>query len=58
MATVQTPNETQHQEDAANQRNRKRWLGGLAVVVILLGLGVWAWHELYVAGMRAPTMPM
>jgi len=47
MATVQTPNETQHQEDAANQRNRKRWLGGLAVVVILLGLGVWAWHELY-----------
>ncbi len=47
MATVQIPNETQHQEDAANQRNRKRWLGGLAVVVILLGLGVWAWHELY-----------
>ncbi|MFI8336463.1 efflux RND transporter periplasmic adaptor subunit [Pseudomonas taetrolens] len=47
MATVRTPNETQHQEDAANQRNRKRWLGGLAVVVILLGLGVWAWHELY-----------
>ncbi|KMM86255.1 membrane fusion protein, multidrug efflux system [Pseudomonas taetrolens] len=47
MATVQTPNETQHQEDAANQRNRKRWLGGLAVLVILLGLGVWAWHELY-----------
>ena len=47
MATVQTPNETQQPQDAANQRKRKLWLSGLAILVILLGLAVWAWHELY-----------
>ena len=47
MATVQTPNETQQPQDAANQRKRKLWLSGLAILVILLGLAVWAWHEPY-----------
>lgn len=47
MATVQTPNQTQQHQDAASQRKRKLWLGGLAVLVILVGLGVWGWHELY-----------
>ena len=47
MATVQTPNETQHNQDAGNQRKRKLWLSGLAILVILVGLGVWGWHELY-----------
>ena len=47
MATVQTPNETQQNQDAGNQRKRKLWLGGLAILVILVALGVWAWHELY-----------
>ena len=47
MATVQTPNETQQNQDAGNQRKRKLWLSGLAILVILVGLGVWGWHELY-----------
>lgn len=47
MATVQTPNEAQHNQDAGNQRKRKLWLSGLAILVILIGLGVWGWHELY-----------
>jgi len=47
MATVQTPNEAQHNQDAGNQRKRKLWLSGLAILVILVGLGVWGWHELY-----------
>ena len=46
MATVQTPNETQQPQDAASQRKRKLWLSGLAILVILLGLGVWAWEEI------------
>ena len=47
MATVQTPNETQHTEDAGNTRKRKLWLGALALLVVLAVVGVWAWHELY-----------
>ena len=47
MASVQTPNETQHNEDAGNSRKRKRWLGALALLVVLGILGVWVWHELY-----------
>lgn len=47
MASVQTPNDTQHHEDAANTRKRKLWLGGLAFLVILGGLSVWAWYEFY-----------
>ena len=47
MATVQTPDQAQHTQDAGNQRKRKLWLGGLALLVILVVVGVWAWHELY-----------
>ena len=49
MATEQTPNHVQQGQDTGNQRKRKRklWLGGLALLVILVGLGVWGWHELY-----------
>ena len=47
MSTVQTPNEAQQAQDAGSQRKRKLWLSGLAILVILMGLGVWAWHELY-----------
>ncbi|MEB0204443.1 efflux RND transporter periplasmic adaptor subunit [Pseudomonas sp. CCC3.1] len=47
MATVQTPNEAQHDQDAGNQRKRKLWLSGLAILVILVGLGIWGWHEMY-----------
>ncbi len=34
-------------EDASNQRKRKAWLLALLVLVVVLGAGVWAWHELY-----------
>ena len=44
MATVQTPNETQNTQDAGNQRTRKLLLSGLAILVILAGLGVWGWE--------------
>jgi len=47
MATEQTPNHVQQGQDTGNQRKRKLWLGGLALLVILVGLGVWGWHELY-----------
>ena len=47
MATVQTPNETQNTQDAGNQRKRKLLLSGLAILVILAGLGVWGWEEFY-----------
>ncbi|MFJ7885385.1 efflux RND transporter periplasmic adaptor subunit [Pseudomonas sp. NPDC096917] len=47
MATVQTPNQAQHDQDAGNQRKRKLWLSGLAILVILVGLGIWGWHEMY-----------
>ena len=47
MATEHTPNQTQNDQDAGNQRKRKLWLGALALLVILVGLGVWGWHELY-----------
>ncbi len=47
MATDHTPNQAQDAQDAGNQRKRKLWLGGLALLVILVGLGVWGWHEMY-----------
>ena len=47
MASVQTPNETQHNENAGGSRKRKLWLGALALLVVLGIVGVWAWHELY-----------
>ncbi|WP_166362768.1 HlyD family efflux transporter periplasmic adaptor subunit [Pseudomonas akapageensis] len=51
MSTA-TPNaipteSTETTEDAGNQRKRKVWLLALLVLVVLLGAGVLAWHELY-----------
>ncbi|MGC5703718.1 HlyD family efflux transporter periplasmic adaptor subunit [Pseudomonas sp. NFXW11] len=43
-ADTQTPGNT---PDAANSRKRKVMLLGLTAIVILGGLGVFAWHELY-----------
>ncbi|MBC3375072.1 efflux RND transporter periplasmic adaptor subunit [Pseudomonas sp. SWRI92] len=45
MATAETTQETQ--QDSGNPRKRKVMLLGLALIVVLAGVGVWAWHELY-----------
>ncbi|WP_457967761.1 efflux RND transporter periplasmic adaptor subunit [Pseudomonas sp. R4-84] len=45
MATAETTQQTP--QDTGNPRKRKVMLLALAVIVILGGLGVWAWHELY-----------
>ncbi|MFW9268123.1 efflux RND transporter periplasmic adaptor subunit [Pseudomonas sp. NR3] len=45
MATAETTQQTP--QDSGNPRKRKVMLLALAVIVILGGLGVWAWHELY-----------
>lgn len=51
MATAASENSTDTKQDNvkkdSNPRKRKFLLIGLALVVILGGLGVWAWHELY-----------
>ena len=51
MATAASENTDTSKQDAAkkdsNPRKRKVLLIGLALIVILGGLGVWAWHELY-----------
>jgi membrane fusion protein (multidrug efflux system) len=47
MATADTTQAPDTPQDASNQRKRKVMLGGLALVVILTGLGVWGYHELY-----------
>lgn len=46
MATAETTQSEQTQ-DSGNPRKRKVMLLALALLVILSGLGVWAWHELY-----------
>ncbi|MCO7569295.1 HlyD family efflux transporter periplasmic adaptor subunit [Pseudomonas chlororaphis] len=46
MATADTQT-TENTPDAAQSRKRKVMLLGLTVLVILGGLGVFAWHELY-----------
>ncbi|WMN15745.1 HlyD family efflux transporter periplasmic adaptor subunit [Pseudomonas piscis] len=46
MATADTQN-TPSTPDNANPRKRKIMLLGLAAIVVLGGLGVYAWHELY-----------
>ena len=38
MATVQTPNQMQQPQDAANQRKRKLWLSGIQARQLTLGL--------------------
>ena len=51
MATAQatqTDNASpEHPQDSGQSRKRKVLLLALAAIVILGGLGVWAWHELY-----------
>ncbi|AXA54539.1 efflux RND transporter periplasmic adaptor subunit [Pseudomonas thivervalensis] len=46
MATAETTQSEQTQ-DSGNPRKRKVMLLTLTLLVILSGLGVWAWHELY-----------
>ncbi|QTH12550.1 efflux RND transporter periplasmic adaptor subunit [Pseudomonas corrugata] len=46
MATAENTQASENQQDN-NPRKRKVMLLVLAVIVILAGLGVWAWHELY-----------
>ena len=46
MATAETAPSTHAQADS-NPHKRKVMLLGLALIVVLGGLGVWAWHELY-----------
>ncbi|MBV6753488.1 efflux RND transporter periplasmic adaptor subunit [Pseudomonas chlororaphis] len=45
MATA--TNTTETTQDAGNSRKRKVMLTGLTLLVILGGLGVWGWHEVY-----------
>ncbi|SDZ52333.1 HlyD family efflux transporter periplasmic adaptor subunit [Pseudomonas sp. NFIX28] len=47
MATAETDNAPDNTADTANPRKRKVMLLGLAALVVLGGLGVFAWHELY-----------
>jgi len=46
MATAENTQASEHSQDN-NPRKRKVMLLALAVIVILAGLGVWGWHELY-----------
>ncbi|MBC3386554.1 MULTISPECIES: efflux RND transporter periplasmic adaptor subunit [unclassified Pseudomonas] len=46
MATAETTQSAQTQ-DSGNPRKRKVMLLALTLIVILAGLGVWGWHELY-----------
>ncbi|ROM79238.1 HlyD family secretion protein [Pseudomonas brassicacearum] len=46
MATAETT-QSEHTQDSNNPRKRKVMLVALAVIVILAGVGVWGWHELY-----------
>ncbi|MEE1923389.1 efflux RND transporter periplasmic adaptor subunit [Pseudomonas sp. 148P] len=45
MAT--TTDTAANEQDVNNQRKRKTWLLGLLLIVLALGAGTWAWHELY-----------
>ncbi|WP_028624155.1 HlyD family secretion protein [Pseudomonas sp. Ant30-3] len=48
MATAETtPASNNQASDTSNPRKRKIMLVVLAIVVVLAGLGVWAYHELY-----------
>ncbi|WP_210639563.1 MULTISPECIES: HlyD family efflux transporter periplasmic adaptor subunit [unclassified Pseudomonas] len=46
MATAETT-QTENAQDSSNPRKRKVMLVTLTLIVILSGLGVWGWHELY-----------
>ncbi|MCQ6259415.1 efflux RND transporter periplasmic adaptor subunit [Pseudomonas sp. Q11] len=47
MATAETTQPSETAQDSSNPHKRKLMLLGLALIVVLGGLGVWAWHELY-----------
>ncbi|RON08647.1 HlyD family secretion protein [Pseudomonas brassicacearum] len=47
MATVETNSTPESAEDTGNPGKRKFMLLVLTILVILGGLGVWGWHELY-----------
>ncbi|MCJ8202813.1 HlyD family efflux transporter periplasmic adaptor subunit [Pseudomonas sp. RGM2987] len=47
MATAQTTQSSENPQDSSNPRKRKVMLLVLALIVILGGLAVWGWHELY-----------
>ncbi|AZE12275.1 Multidrug efflux system EmrAB-OMF, membrane fusion component EmrA [Pseudomonas chlororaphis subsp. aureofaciens] len=47
MATVETNNAPENTPDSANPRKRKVMLLGLVALIVLGGLGVFAWYELY-----------
>ncbi|MGY1448629.1 efflux RND transporter periplasmic adaptor subunit [Pseudomonas chlororaphis] len=47
MATVETNNAPENTPDTANPRKRKVMLLGLMALIVLGGLGVFAWYELY-----------
>ncbi|WP_162095683.1 efflux RND transporter periplasmic adaptor subunit [Pseudomonas chlororaphis] len=47
MATVETNNVPENTPDSANPRKRKVMLLGLVALIVLGGLGVFAWYELY-----------
>jgi len=52
MATVDSPpapinTESDNAQDTSNPRKRKVMLVALAIVVVLAGVGVWGYHELY-----------
>lgn len=47
MATAETNNAPENTPDTANPRKRKVMLLGLAALVVLGGLGVFAWYQLY-----------
>ncbi|MDD2050719.1 HlyD family efflux transporter periplasmic adaptor subunit [Pseudomonas putida] len=44
---MNTPESTSTAQDLNNTRKRKTWLLGLALLVVVGGAAVWAWHELY-----------
>ncbi|MGX1174247.1 HlyD family efflux transporter periplasmic adaptor subunit [Pseudomonas sp. R151218B TE3479] len=46
MATAETT-QSENTQDSGNPRKRKVMLLALALIVILAGLGVWGWHEVY-----------
>ncbi|MGL4275280.1 MAG: EmrA/EmrK family multidrug efflux transporter periplasmic adaptor subunit, partial [Pseudomonas paracarnis] len=46
MATADSNNATEQPKDT-NPRKRKVMLIGLALIVILSVVGVWAWYEFY-----------
>ncbi|MEB0046563.1 MULTISPECIES: efflux RND transporter periplasmic adaptor subunit [unclassified Pseudomonas] len=47
MATAQTTQTPDNAQDTSNPRKRKVMLTVLAILVILAGVGVWAYHEFY-----------